>query len=198
MASRRNGSGSGERNHRIDGLKLDIAANRSAIKWTRREQLGRILWACAHPLFALSPRPFWAWRRFLLRLFGARIGRAVHVYPSVRIAIPWNLTVGDYSAMGDRAIVYSLGRISLGARVTVSQGAHLCAGTHDYRDPAMPLLKLPITIEDDAWICAEAFIGPGVRVHQKAIVGARCVAMKDVAAGEIVVGNPARLLRSRA
>ncbi|MBL8907751.1 MAG: colanic acid biosynthesis acetyltransferase WcaF [Rhizobiales bacterium] len=146
----------------------------------------------------MSPRPFWAWRRFLLRLFGARIGRAVHVYPSVRIAIPWNLTVGDYSAMGDRAIVYSLGRISLGARVTVSQGAHLCAGTHDYRDPAMPLLKLPITIEDDAWICAEAFIGPGVRVHQKAIVGARCVAMKDVAAGEIVVGNPARLLRSRA
>lgn len=176
---------------------IDVAANRGARKWSRKEQLGRVLWALAHPLFAWSPRPLWAWRRFLLRLFGARIGREVHVYPCARITIPWNLSIGDQSAVGDRAILYALGPITLAERVTVSQGAHLCAGTHDYRDPAMPLLKPPIIIEREAWICADAFVGPGVRVGSRAIIGARAVAMKDVAPNLIVVGNPARALRSR-
>ncbi|MEM9471091.1 MAG: putative colanic acid biosynthesis acetyltransferase [Pseudomonadota bacterium] len=114
------------------------------------------------------------------------------MYPSVRITMPWNVTVGDYSAVGDRATLYALGPITLGSRVTVSQGAHLCAGTHDWRAPDRPLLKPPISIEDDSWICADAFVGPGVKVGSGAIVGARAVAMKDVRPGAIVVGNPAR------
>jgi putative colanic acid biosynthesis acetyltransferase WcaF len=180
-----------------DELSLDIAANRLARKWSRKELAGRVLWALVHPLFAWSPRPAWAWRRFLLRLFGARVGREVHIYPTVRITIPWNLTICDQSAIGDRVILYALGPITLGERATVSQGAHLCAGTHDYRQPTMPLLKLPISIEHDAWICADAFIGPGVRVGARAIVGARCVVTKDVASDAIMIGNPARLLRRR-
>jgi putative colanic acid biosynthesis acetyltransferase WcaF len=140
----------------------------------------------------------WGWRRALLRLFGARIGREVHVYPSVRIAIPWNLTIGDHAAVGDRAIIYAIGEITLAERVTVSQGAHLCGGTHDYRDPAMPILNPPIVIDRNTWICAEAFIGPGVRVGAYAIVGARCVVTKDVEPGAIMIGNPAKLLRRRA
>ena len=103
-----------------------------------------------------------------------------------------------YAAVGDRAIIYALGEVTLAERVTVSQGAHLCAGTHDYRDPAMPLLKPPIVIDRDAWICADAFIGPGVRVGSRAIVGARCVVTKDVEPGAIMIGNPATLLRRRA
>lgn len=175
----------------------DISANRQASKWTRQELMGRVLWRLAHPLFAWSPRPFWGWRRLLLRLFGARIGREVHVHPSVRITIPWNISIGDQTAVGDRAILYALGPITLGERVTISQGAHLCAGTHDHRDPAMPLLKPPISIERDAWICAEAFVGPGVRIGAHAIIGARCVVMKDVAPGMIMVGNPARAIGHR-
>jgi putative colanic acid biosynthesis acetyltransferase WcaF len=177
--------------------QLDIAANRAARKWTRKELAGRVLWGVAYPLFAWSPRPLWGWRRALLRLFGARIGRGVHIYPSVRIAVPWNLRIGDQTAVGDCAILYSLGPITIGERVTISQGAHLCAGTHDYRDPTMPLLKLPIVVAHEAWISADAFVGPGVQVGARAIVGARCVAMKDVAPAAIVVGNPARLLRWR-
>ncbi|OJU27105.1 MAG: acetyltransferase [Alphaproteobacteria bacterium 64-6] len=175
----------------------DISANRQASKWTRQELVGRVLWRLAHPLFAWSPRPFWGWRRLLLRLFGARIGREVHVHPSVRITIPWNISIGDQTAVGDRAILYALGSITLGERVTISQGAHLCAGTHDHRDPAMPLLKPPISIERDAWICAEAFVGPGVRIGAHAIIGARCVVMKDVAPGMTMVGNPARAIGHR-
>ncbi|MGE4061425.1 MAG: putative colanic acid biosynthesis acetyltransferase [Sphingomonadales bacterium] len=176
---------------------VDVAANRSARKWSRRELAGRIVWVLATPLFALSPRPLWGWRRLLLRLFGARIGRDVHIYPSVRVTIPWNVRVGDGTAIGDRAILYALGQITIGARVTVSQQAHLCAGTHDWRQPDMPLVKMPIRIGDDAWICADAFIGPGVTVGAAAIVGARAVAVKDVPPGVIVGGNPARVLRPR-
>jgi putative colanic acid biosynthesis acetyltransferase WcaF len=179
-------------------MPLDIAANRQAAKWSRRAQIARIVWALVHPLFALSPRPFWGWRRFLLRCFGARIGHAVHVYPSVRITIPWNIAIGNETAIGDRVILYALGPITIGAQVTVSQYAHLCAGSHDYRDPAMPLLKPAITIGDGAWICADAFVGPGVSVAAGAIAGARAVVVSDVAANAIVAGNPARPIGQRA
>lgn len=175
----------------------DIAANRRERKWSRGELAGRIAWGLATPLFRLSPRPLWGWRRFLLRLFGAGIGANVHIYPTVRIAIPWNLAIGTDCAVGDRAILYSLGPIRLADRVTVSQGAHLCAGTHDWRQPHMPLVKSPIDIAADAWICADAFVGPGVHIGAGAILGARGVAMRDIPARAIAVGNPAVVVSTR-
>lgn len=184
----------GSRRTSTEGLAsvIDVAANRAARKWSRKELLGRVLWDLVHPFFILSPRPLWAWRRGLLRLFGAQIGREVNVFPTARITIPWHLTIGDQSAIGDRAILYALGPITIGARSVISQGAHLCAGTHDYRDPEMPLMKVPITIGDEVWICADSFVGPGVIVGDRAVVGARAVVVKKVEAGRIVVGNPAR------
>ena len=134
--------------------------------------MGRILWALATPLFRLSPRPLFGWRRALLRLFGARVGRHVHVYPSARIYLPWNLTLGDAASIGEWALIYNLGPITIGDRATISHRAHLCAGTHDYRDPTLPLLRLPIEIGPQAWVCADAFVGPTVRVGEGAIVGA--------------------------
>jgi putative colanic acid biosynthesis acetyltransferase WcaF len=107
------------------------------------------------------------------------------------------LDLGAQCAVGDRAILYALGQIQIGPRATVSQGAHLCAGTHDWRDLAMPLLKLPIKIGENAWVCADAFIGPNVTVGDDAIVGARAVVTKSVAAATIVAGNPAREIGKR-
>ena len=181
----------------VPPVSLDIQANRSMRKWTRREQVGRVLFACIVPFFRLSPRPLWGVRRAILRAFGARIGADVHITPSVAITIPWNLSVGDRAAVGERAILYALGPIMIGADATISQGAHICAGTHDFRDPAMPLLKPPVTIGAGAWICADAFVGPGVSVGELAVVGARAVAMRDVEAAAIVVGNPARTVGTR-
>lgn len=179
-----------------DNLTLDVARNRGAIKWTRREQLGRILWTLASPLFRFSPRPFWGWRRGMLRLFGAQVGAHVHIYPTVNITIPWNLTLGDSCAVGDFAILYALGRITVGPRVTVSQYAHVCAGSHDLTRSDRPLTKPPIEIGADAWVAADAFVGPGVTIGAGAVVGARAVVMKNVSPGDIVVGNPARILRN--
>ena len=176
----------------------NVRANRRARKWTASELVRRALWAFVQPvLFSLSPRPLWGWRRMLLRCFGAKIGRDVHVFPSVRIAIPWHISIGDDSAVGDGVVLYSLGQIAIGRRATVSQYAHLCAGTHDYRDPAFRLLKKPISIGDGAWICADAFVGPGVVIGTEAILGARGVAVKDVAPGVIAAGNPAKPVKQR-
>lgn len=176
---------------------IDVSANRAALKYGRCTQIARVLWAFAHPLFAWSPRIFWGWRRMLLRAFGARIGRDVHVYPNVRITMPWNVEIRDGAAVGDRVILYALGPILIGPRATVSQNAHLCAGSHDLDRADRPLLTPPIIIGADAWVAADAFIGPGVAVGDAAVVGARAVAMRDVADGHVVAGNPAKVLRNR-
>ena len=177
---------------------LNIAANRAARKWTSRELALRVLWDISSPLFRYSPRIFWSWRVVLLRLFGARVGAGVHIWPSVRITLPWNLEIGTDTSIGDSVIIYNLGLISIGPSATVSQGAHLCAGTHDYHCADLPLLKPPIAIGEGCWICADAFIGPGISIGAYAIVGARAVAVNDVEPWSIVAGNPARQIGLRA
>jgi putative colanic acid biosynthesis acetyltransferase WcaF len=177
--------------------KLNIAENRKAAKYSRMEMLLRLGWGMATPLFRFSPRILFAWRSFLLRLFGARIGRKVHIYNSATIYMPWNLIVGDWSSIGEHVYLYNLGKISIGTRSTISQRAHLCAGTHDYSRPDLPLLKPPITIADQVWICADAYIGPGVNVGEGVIVGARAVVTKDIEPWAIVAGNPAKAIKMR-
>ncbi len=178
--------------------RVDVAANRRARKWSPVELVGRGLWeSVGAPLFALTPRVLWGARNALLRAFGARIGQRVHIYPTVRIAVPWTVAIGDEVGIGDRAQLYSLGPIAIGDRATVSQNAHLCAGSHDHRDPTLPLTKPAITIGADVWVCADAFIGPGVAVGSLAVVAARAVVVGDVPARAIVAGNPARQVAIR-
>jgi putative colanic acid biosynthesis acetyltransferase WcaF len=178
--------------------KLNVSENRAAQKWSKFELVGRMLWECfGIYLFRYSPRQMWIWRRAILRLFGATVSHDVHIYPSVRIAIPWTLTVGEASAIGDKAIIYSLGPIMIGNQVTISQHVHLCAGSHEHQDPAMPLVKPAICIGDGAWICADSFIGPGVIVGPGSVVGARAVVTKNVAENYIVAGNPAQQIGVR-
>lgn len=182
---------------RASGGALDIAANRVGRKYSRGEMTRRVLWEFGRYLFKLSPRPFFAWRRVLLRAFGARVGRHVHVYASAVVFMPWNLDIGDWSAIGESAYIYNLGAVRIGRAVTVSQRAHLCAGTHDYTSADMTLLRPGIVIEDQAWVCADAFVGPGVTVGEGAVLGARAVAVRDVPAWKIAVGNPARPIKDR-
>lgn len=178
-------------------MTLDVSANRAAVKYSRSEQLRRVLWGGARVLFRMSPRLFYGFRRWLLRRFGAAVGAHVHVSPTAVVYFPWMLTIGDHSAVGEGVLLYNLGPLAIGPRVTVSQRAHLCGGSHDHADPTMPLLRLPITIEADAWICADAFVGPNVTVGQGAVVGARAAVFKDVAPWTIVGGNPAKIIGQR-
>jgi len=176
---------------------LDISSNRSARKYSQAELMGRVIWGAAGLLFRYSPRLLWGWRNLLLRIFGAKVGRNVQIHPSARIFLPWNLEIGDWSSIGFDALIYNLGPVTIGSKVTISQRAHLCAGSHDYRDPTMRLLKPLIGIGDEVWICADAFVGPGVTVGQGAVVGACAVVMRDVDPLAVMAGNPARKVAMR-
>lgn len=178
-------------------MNIDTARNRKQAKYTAGELVRRAAWGLAKPLFRFSPRTFFGWRNMLLRLLGARIGEQVHIYGTAQVYFPWNLEIGDWSAIGEHAIIYNLGMVRIGRHVTVSQRAHVCAGTHDYTDAALPLLKPPIVIEDQAWICADAFVGPGVTVGEGAVAGARAVIMRNVEPWAVMAGNPARKIKQR-
>ncbi len=158
----------------------------------------RLIWNLFHgTLFRWSPRSLHGLRRCLLRLFGAKVGRGAHVYPGARIWAPWNLEIGEEAGIGDGAILYSQGKITIGRRVVISQGSHLCAGTHDYQKKGFPLLTSPIVVGDEAWIAAEAFIHPGVTIGEGAVIGARSVVTCDMPAWMVSAGHPCRPLKPR-
>lgn len=163
-----------------------------------KNRIARIVWNVADALlFKLSPKPLHPWRSFVLRCFGARVGRGVHIYPRVIIWAPWNLELGDECGIGNGAILYSQAKISVGKRAVISQGAHLCSGTHDYNKPGYPLLSKPISIGDHAWVTAEAFIHPGVTIGEGAVIGARSVVTKDMPAWMVCAGHPCQPIKKR-
>jgi putative colanic acid biosynthesis acetyltransferase WcaF len=182
-----------------DSPDLDHALlHRSDSPYTTREKVLRVLWNyLGQNLFRFTFHNWYGVRNALLRLFGATLGNPVRVRPSVIIEQPWNLAIGDNSSIGDRAIVYCLGKVTIGKHVSVSQGAHLCAGTHDYRQVDMPLIRPPIVIGDYAWVAADAFVGPNVTVGEGAVLGARACAMKDLAPWSVYAGNPAQKVKDR-
>jgi putative colanic acid biosynthesis acetyltransferase WcaF len=159
-----------------------------------RRLIWNIMW-CIGGRF--SPSFFFSWRNSLLNLFGAQIGLGVHVYPSAKIWAPWNLEMGSGSSLGPGVICYSVDRIVIGPNATISQYAHLCAATHDVEDPEFHLVTKPIIIGPNAWVAADAFVGPGVIIGEGAVVGARAAVFKDVKAWTVVGGNPAKMLKTR-
>ncbi|MFV0624141.1 putative colanic acid biosynthesis acetyltransferase [Sphingomonas sp. ac-8] len=174
------------------------ATSRHGPSFSLGNKVARVAWGLSWLLLARwTPPPLHRWRRWLLRAWGAEIGARARVYASVRIWHPANLSVGAGSILGPRVRCYNQGRIRIGASVVVSQDASLCASTHDMADPLFPLLLRPIAIEDHAWVAAEAFVGPGVRIGTGAVLGARGVAMRDLAAWTVYSGNPARPLKQR-
>jgi putative colanic acid biosynthesis acetyltransferase WcaF len=182
-------------------LKMVAVANVSEHRKTRgyscTELVGRVLWGIVTPLFRYSPRLIYGWRNFLLRCLGAKIGKDVRIYPSVRIFVPWNLQVDDEVTIGNRVDIYNVGHIHIKSKSMISQNAHLCAGSHDHQSAALELVRAPITIEENVWVCADAFIGPHVTVHRDAIVGARSAVFRNVEESTIVGGNPAKFIKLR-
>lgn len=148
-------------------------------------------------LFWPSPRFCHRWRAWILRFFGAKIGKGCHIYPDVQIWAPWNLICHDYVGVGDRAILYNMAQIELGERVVISQGAHLCTGTHDYQNKNFPVITSPITIGQESWIGAEAFILPGITIEEGVVVGARSVVTHNMPAWMICVGHPCKPIHKR-
>ena len=179
-------------------LEISVGKNVCPSPHSFRNKLGRVLWAFVVVLlFRPSPRPLHAWRRLLLQLFGAQVGQNARIDPSVSIWAPWNLVLGDESALGHHVDCYNVAKIRIGQHATVSQYAFLCSATHDIADPHMQLTSAPIVVDDQAWVCAKAFVGPGITVARGAVVGACSVVTKDVPEWTVVAGNPAREIKRR-
>ena len=159
-----------------------------------RRLLWNITWLL---LYRPSPRPFHAWRALLLRLFGATLGPDCHFYPASRVWAPWNLRCADHVAAGDGVEIYNPSPMHFGSHVILSQDCYLCGATHDYNDPAFPLIAYSMTIEPYAWICARASVAPGIRIGEGAVLGLGSVATRDLDPWTVYSGHPAQPVRQR-
>ena len=161
-------------------------------------KLARSVWQVVWLLlYRPTPRLFHPWRCLLLRLFGAKLGRAVHPYPSARIWAPWNLEMGDHACLSEGVDCYCVAPIRIGAQTTVSQYSFLCTASHDYTRADMPLVTAPITIGERAWITADVFVGPGVTIGDGAVVTARSSVFTDIPPWVVARGNPAVPVKAR-
>lgn len=158
----------------------------------------RLAWnICRALLYRPSPRPLHAWRAFLLRCFGAKLGPESRFYPRARIWAPWNLVCEDLVTVADGAEIYNPAPMRFGSHVIVSQDAFVCGATHDYDDPKFPLLAYAMNFGAYAWVCARASVGPGVNLGEGAVLGLGSVATRDLEAWGVYAGVPAVKVKER-
>lgn len=163
-----------------------------------KNRLLRVLWNLVNTIFfKYSPRPFHSWRAFILRCFGAKVGKDTHIYPKVHIWAPWNLIVGNNVGIANDVTLYTQDKIVIGDRTTISQNSYLCTGTHDYTTPSFKLMTAPIIIGNDCWIAAGVFIHPKVKIDNGVVVGACSVVNSNLSAWHIYSGNPCKLIKQR-
>jgi putative colanic acid biosynthesis acetyltransferase WcaF len=166
---------------------------------TWRERVVGFWWSVVRStVFRWSLSSMHRWRVMLLRLFGASVDLSARIEPTVRIEFPWNLTIGSQAVLCDRVIINCMGRVRIGDRTRISQYSHLISGTHNYRSGDMQIERRPVNIGADVWIAADAFVGPGVTLGDGCVLAARSSAFRDLPAGQICVGEPARPVHARA
>lgn len=181
----------------MTNTRIDLSRYHNAL--SRRHQIVRLVWNIVWTVFARPlPRSIGSgWKRFLLRMFGAKIHPSAVVYSSANVYYPANLEMEAYSCLASEVDCYNVALIKIGANSTVSQGTYLCTASHDITNPLNPLITAPIVIEDQAWIAANAFVGMGVTIGQGVVVGARAAVFKDVEPWTVVGGNPAKFIKKR-
>jgi len=166
--------------------------------FTFKNRMGRFLWGIIYILlFRFSPRPLHAWRSFLLRCFGAKVGKSCHIYPTAKIWAPWNLTCDDVVAIADEVIIYNPSQVFLGSHCIVSQQAYLCGASHNYNEPSCPVISAHINIGSYAWVCARATVQMGVTLQEGAILGLGAIATKDLDSWTVYAGIPAKKIKLR-
>lgn len=160
--------------------------------------IARILWYFVNVLFFINPlNPISGLKVFLLRLFGAKVGRGVIIKPGVNIKYPWHLEVGHHCWIGEKVWIDNLTKVVLQDHVCLSQGAMLLTGNHNYKRDRFDLMVQPIVLEQGSWVGAQSVVGPGVRLFSHAILAVQSVANQDLDAYGIYQGNPAQKVRER-
>lgn len=160
----------------------------------------RVLWFFTNILFfRFTPNIsfFYTWRKFILIFFGAKIGSNVKISSRCIIWAPWNLVIGDYSAIDDYVYLYSIDKIIIGSKVAISRASFLTTGSHEIYSLKRKLYTKPIIINNHAWIAAECFIHPGAIIGQGCVISARSVVKKKTKDWHIYEGNPAKIIKKR-
>lgn len=158
----------------------------------------RVLWYYVNLLFFVNPFiPFYGIKRKLLKLFGARIGKRLIIKPGVNIKYPWYLECGDYVSIGENVWIDNLGKVSLGDHSTISQGAMLLTGNHNFKSTSFDLMVKEITLEEGVWVGAQSTVCPGVVCYTHSILTAGSVATTNLDSYGIYQGNPARKVKIR-
>ena len=163
-----------------------------------QDRLRRLTWnLCWAIFYRTSPRPLHSWRASLLRLFGAKMGPNCHFYPRSKVWAPWNLICADQVTAGDGVEIYNPAPVTLGSHAILSQEAYVCGATHDYDDPAFPLIAYAMNIGPYAWVCARASVAPGVNIGEGAVLGLGSVATRSLEPWAVYAGVPAVKVKER-
>jgi putative colanic acid biosynthesis acetyltransferase WcaF len=179
-------------------MKIDLSKYDQSWYLRGRSSLVVLMWWFIQgTVFRYSLHNMYRWRNFLLRLFGAEIGKDVRIRPSAKFTYPWKVSIGDYSWIGDNVQFYSLDKICVGTNCVISQESYLCTGSHDIKDPFFGLITKSIRIKDGAWVASDVFVYPGVTINQMGVAAARSTVTRDIPANEVHVGSPAKYLKKR-
>lgn len=165
---------------------------------TKKQKIRLQIWRCIDTLFfRTSLNIFSFWRIFLLKLFGAKIGKGCYISPLARIYMPWNLIIGNFSSIDDYVFIKSTEKVLIGDYVSISNFVHIITGGHDVRQRNFSSERAPIIIENGVFIGADSYIGKGTTIGQMSVIGARSLVLKNIPENKIAFGNPCQVRSER-
>lgn len=176
-------------------MQLNTYSNKGFDRGASR--LTEFLWLVASAMLFETWLPGSRWRKLLLQVFGARLGKGVVIKPRVRVKYPWKLSVGDYSWIGEQVWIDNLAEVKIGENACVSQGAYLCTGSHDWSLKSFDLVICPIDVEKNAWVGASCVLAPGTKLCEGSVLSLGSVAKGRLAPWMIYSGHFAKPIGPR-
>lgn len=177
--------------------KTDLSKFDNAWYSPGRSILTRSIWYVCNACLLNSYFPFYSFKRSLLRIFGAKVGKGVVLKPRINIKYPWNLTIGDHVWIGENVWIDSLAKVTIGSNSCISQGAILLCGNHNYKKPSFDLIVKDILLEEGVWIGAGSMLGPGAICRSHSVLLAKSFTTGELVRYSVYRGNPAIKVKER-
>ena len=152
-----------------------------------------VLWQVFFKPMISSSLPGTIWRKLILVLFGAKIGKSIRLSPGIKIKMPWRLYIGDYSWIGEDVWIDNLSMVKIGSNVCISQGVYFCTGNHDFKKENFNLICKSITVESESWIGSKVIIGPGNTIGEGSVIKMGSIITEDIPSQSIFTSNKTKV-----